>query len=115
VRGAAISLSLCAALILGFTALLLETTVWNQPSEPEPAFYFAIPGVDLSPLSAEARAALLRRLNAQGCPCGCMRTVAGCRNRHTSCTLSLAEARARAAALISADRRPPAPASPNSK
>jgi hypothetical protein len=114
-RGAAISVSLCVALILGFTLWMLQATVWNLPPEPEQGFYSTLPGVDLSDLSSEQRAAILKRLNAQRCPCGCMRTVASCRNHHGGCNLSLAEARAQAAAAISSAGRLPAQGAPNSK
>jgi hypothetical protein len=113
-RGAAAAVALCAAIIFGFTLLMLGATVWNQRPADEPAFYSTLPGVDLAALSAEQRSALLKRLNAQRCPCGCMRTVAGCRNRHAICELSLAEARAQAAAIASGRRRA-APAAPSSK
>ena len=114
-RGAALWLALCAAPIFGFTVLMLAVTVWNQPPESqEPAFYSELPGVDLTGVTDDERVTLLKRLNVQRCPCGCMRTVAGCRNRHSSCSLSLGEARAQAAALLAKVRRP-GPAARNSR
>jgi len=102
-------------MILGFTLLMLQATVWNQPAPPEPTFYTTLPGVDLSALSSRQRAAVLKLLNARRCPCECMRTVAGCRNHHAICNLSLAEARAAVAAAISSAGRPPAPAGRSSE
>jgi hypothetical protein len=109
------SVSLCAAIILGFTLWMLQATVWNQPAPAEPTFYATLPGVDLSALSSQQRAAVLKLLNARRCPCECMRTVASCRNHHGSCTLSLAEARAVVAAAISAAGRRPAQAARSSR
>jgi hypothetical protein len=93
---------------------MLGATVWNQPPPAEQTFYSALPDVDLSSLAAERRSALLKRLTAQRCPCECVRPAAACRNRHGSCNLSLAEARAQAGAIVSAARRA-APAAPSSK
>jgi hypothetical protein len=114
-RGAAIIVSVYIAIIVGLTLLTLQATIWNQASPPEQAFYSTLPGVDLSNLSSEQRAAILKRLNTRRCPCECMRTVASCRNRHGSCNLSLAEARAQVAAIISSAGRPPAQAARSSK
>ncbi|HYW45430.1 MAG TPA: hypothetical protein VE959_21385 [Bryobacteraceae bacterium] len=93
-RGAALRVALCAAFILGSCALVLQSTVWNQPksAEVEP-FYTDLPGVDLSGLPAARKEALLRELNSRRCPCECMRTMASCRNHHDSCSMSLAAAR----------------------
>jgi len=47
-----------------------------------------IPGVDLSSLSPEQREEALRRLNSDGCPCGCSLTLAQCRINDSSCGIS---------------------------
>ncbi len=49
----------------------------------------AIPGVDLSKLTPDQKAAVLTRLNAEHCTCGCNRTVARCRIDDPSCETSL--------------------------
>jgi hypothetical protein len=88
-RGAAIRLMLSVAVVLGGSCLVLQSTVWknNSPEPPEP-FYTELPGVDLSGLPAERKAAVLKQLNRQRCTCDCMRTVASCRIHH-GCSLSL--------------------------
>jgi hypothetical protein len=101
-RTAAIRLIFSLAVVLGGSCLLLQYTVWRggKPEPPE-AFYAELPGVDLSGLPPARKAALLKRLNAQRCPCDCMRTVASCRNTH-GCSLSLVAARA----AVEAARKP---------
>ena len=47
-----------------------------------------IPGVDLSVLTADQREEALRRLNADGCPCGCQLTLAQCRINDSACGIS---------------------------
>lgn len=47
-----------------------------------------IPGVDLSPLTPEQREEVLRRVNADGCPCGCSLTLAQCRINDAACGIS---------------------------
>ena len=47
-----------------------------------------IPGVDLSVLTSGQREEALRRLNADGCPCGCQLTLAQCRINDSSCGIS---------------------------
>ena len=47
-----------------------------------------IPGVDLSVLTPDQREEALRRLNADGCPCGCQLTLAQCRINESSCGIS---------------------------
>lgn len=93
-RAAAIRLILSVALILGATCLVLQSTVWhnNEPAEAD-QYYTELPGVDLKDLQPAEKEALLKRLNKLHCPCDCLRTIASCRNRHTSCTMSLAIAR----------------------
>jgi hypothetical protein len=95
-RNAAISVFLSAAAILGFSCLALQSTVWQEsraPKPPEP-FYTKLPDVDLSGVPQEKLGALLKKLNAQRCPCDCNRTIASCRNNHRSCSMSIAAARA---------------------
>jgi hypothetical protein len=99
-RSAATALFLSTAVILGFTCLALESTVWQEsraPKPPEP-FYTRLPDVDLSGVPPEKLGALLKKLNAQRCPCDCNRTIASCRNNHRSCSMSIAAARAEVAA-----------------
>ena len=47
-----------------------------------------IPGVDLSVLTPEQREEVLRRVNEEGCPCGCSLTLAQCRINDSSCGIS---------------------------
>ena len=87
-------LVLSLVLVIGGSCLLVQPTVWTdrRPEAPEP-YYTELPGVDLSGLSPARKEALLKRLNAQRCPCDCTRTIASCRNHHASCSMSLAVAR----------------------
>ena len=99
-RNAVIALFLSTAAILGFSCLALESTVWQEsraPKPPEP-FYTRLPDVDLSGVPPEKLGALLKKLNAQRCPCDCNRTIASCRNNHRSCSMSIAAAREAVAA-----------------
>jgi len=45
-RGAAAAVALSAAIISGFTLLMLGATVWNQPPPAGQPFYSTLPGVD---------------------------------------------------------------------
>ena len=47
-----------------------------------------IPGVDLSVLSPARKEEALRRLNSDGCPCGCQLTLAQCRINDAACGIS---------------------------
>jgi thiol-disulfide isomerase/thioredoxin len=47
-----------------------------------------LPGVDFSELNAEQRKAALKRLNSQGCDCGCRFTLAQCRINDRGCPVS---------------------------
>ncbi|MCY3846217.1 MAG: TlpA disulfide reductase family protein [Acidobacteria bacterium] len=47
-----------------------------------------IPGVDLSVLTGTQREEVLRRVNTEGCPCGCSLTLAQCRINDSSCGVS---------------------------
>ena len=48
-----------------------------------------IPGIDLSTLTSERRAEVLKALNSEHCSCGCGLTLAQCRIDDPSCTISL--------------------------
>lgn len=52
-----------------------------------------IPGVDLASLPPAKRTEALKRLNTEGCTCGCGLTVARCRVDDPSCGVSLPAAR----------------------
>jgi len=47
-----------------------------------------IPGIDLSVLTGSQREEVLRRVNAEECPCGCALTLAQCRINDSSCPVS---------------------------
>ena len=47
-----------------------------------------IPGVDLSSMTPEQREEALKRLNSEGCPCGCQLTLAQCRINDSACGIS---------------------------
>lgn len=47
-----------------------------------------IPGVDLSVLTPAQREEVLRRVNSDGCPCGCSLTLAQCRINDSACGIS---------------------------
>jgi thiol-disulfide isomerase/thioredoxin len=47
-----------------------------------------IPGLDLSGLRPEQKTVALKRLNEEGCTCGCMLTIAQCRINDASCAIS---------------------------
>jgi thiol-disulfide isomerase/thioredoxin len=47
-----------------------------------------LPDVDFTGLSPELKKAALRRLNSEGCTCGCQLTLAQCRINDTSCPFS---------------------------
>ena len=55
-----------------------------------------LPGVNMSALTPEQRAAALHKLNAENCTCGCNYTLAQCRIYDPPCKLSLE----RAAAIV---------------
>jgi hypothetical protein len=99
VREAALNFMLCAGIILGATGLVMFATVWSRPvARDRDLFYTNLPEVDLSGVPPTRLPALLRELNSRRCTCGCMRTIAGCRNHHGSCALSKAAAQAAVAA-----------------
>jgi thiol-disulfide isomerase/thioredoxin len=47
-----------------------------------------LPDVDLSGLTPEQKKAALKRMNAEGCTCGCKLTIAECRINDTTCPVS---------------------------
>jgi thiol-disulfide isomerase/thioredoxin len=47
-----------------------------------------LPGVDFTGLSPEQKKAALKRMNSEGCDCGCRLTIAQCRINDTSCPIS---------------------------
>ncbi|MGC2421701.1 MAG: TlpA disulfide reductase family protein [Candidatus Acidiferrales bacterium] len=49
-----------------------------------------LPGVDFTGLTAEQKAAVLKRLNSEICTCGCRLTIAQCRVNDSSCATSKA-------------------------
>jgi hypothetical protein len=88
-RKAAAALFLYAGFILGFCFLVVNVTAWShlKPAPREP-FYTTLPGVNMQNLPPEKEDAVLKKLNALRCRCECMRTVASCRNHHSSCSES---------------------------
>jgi hypothetical protein len=48
-----------------------------------------IPGLDLEKLAPAARTAVLQKLNAENCTCGCGLTLAACRINDPTCSISL--------------------------
>jgi cytochrome c biogenesis protein CcmG, thiol:disulfide interchange protein DsbE len=67
-----------------------------------------LPGVKLSGLSSEQRAAALKKMNAEACSCGCKFTLAQCRIYDPACQISTD----RAAAIVKevSKAKPAAPA-----
>ena len=92
-RKAAIALFLYAGFILGFCFLVAHFTAWRQ-SEPvaEEPFYTALPAVNMENLPPAQALAVLKKLNVWRCRCGCMRSVASCRNHHDLCMESVVAA-----------------------
>ena len=58
------------------------------------AYATEIPGVDLTGRTADAKEAVLKRLNTEHCSCGCGLTLAACRINDPTCEVSLPLARA---------------------
>jgi peroxiredoxin len=48
-----------------------------------------LPGVDLAGLTPEQKKAVLHRMNAETCTCGCMLTISQCRINDSTCPVSL--------------------------
>lgn len=75
------------------TALTHDATVETAPSSDQIRLANAaqateIPGVDLSVLTPGQREEVLRRVNEEGCPCGCSMTLAQCRINDSTCGIS---------------------------
>jgi thiol-disulfide isomerase/thioredoxin len=68
-----------------------------------------LPGVDFSGLTPEQKKIALKRMNTEGCDCGCKLTLAQCRINDTSCPVSK-KLTAKVVQEVSADTKP-APAS----
>jgi hypothetical protein len=92
-RDAAIALCCFAGFIVAFCFLWLRFTVWktSEPVAKEP-FYSTVPGANMANLTPATADAVLKKLNVQRCHCGCMRSVASCRNHHASCMESVVAA-----------------------
>src|SRR5947209_396223 len=69
-----------------------------------------LPGVDTSKLTPEQRMAVLHKLNAESCNCGCNYTLAQCRVNDPVCNIS----KERAAALVKEAEKVPAKDAPGS-
>ena len=74
-------------------SLTHDATVETAPSNDQIRLANAaqateIPGVDLSVLTPEQREEVLRRVNEEGCPCGCSLTLAQCRINDSACGIS---------------------------
>jgi hypothetical protein len=100
-RKAATALVPYVGFILVVCSLVLQFTAWRQSelTQKEP-FYTTLPGVDITHLPKAKAEAVLEKLNLQRCHCGCMRSVAGCRNRHHSCIESTVAAQAEVNAAV---------------
>ena len=68
-----------------------------------------LPGVDFSGLTPEQKKIALKRMNTEGCDCGCKLTLAQCRINDTSCPVSM-KLTARVVKEVAADTKS-APAS----
>jgi hypothetical protein len=67
-----------------------------------------LPGVDTSKLTQEQRMAVLHKLNADACDCGCKYTLAQCRINDPACNTS----KDRAAAIVKEAAKLPAKDAP---
>ena len=73
-------------LIVGFTVGRMNDCVADDVrAQP---FYAMAPGLDPDDLPAPAREKLIAELNHRYCTCGCLMTLASCRNNHMSCRTS---------------------------
>lgn len=68
------------ASLVALAACLLVAQSWQTAA--------ALPGVDLSGLSASQKATVLKILREQSCPCGCSMKMAQCRMEDPSCSYS---------------------------
>lgn len=58
-------------------------------AQKKPTNFTKMPEVDLSSFTAEQKAVILKRANAEMCDCGCNLTLVECRNDDTNCRKSL--------------------------
>ncbi|MGA8142577.1 MAG: TlpA disulfide reductase family protein [Candidatus Acidiferrales bacterium] len=72
-----------------------------------------LPDVDFSGLSPDQKKIALKRLNSEGCTCGCRLTLAQCRINDTSCVRSKSLAAKVIREITDAGPTPPAPAPPS--
>jgi thiol-disulfide isomerase/thioredoxin len=71
-----------------------------------------LPDVDFSGLSPEQKKVALKRLNSEGCTCGCRLTLAQCRINDTSCVRSRGLAAKAIQDIVNAGPLPPSPTAP---
>ena len=71
-----------------------------------------LPDVDFSGLSPEQKKIALKKLNSDGCTCGCRLTLAQCRINDTSCVRSRSLAARVIQGIVNAGPLPPSPAAP---
>jgi thiol-disulfide isomerase/thioredoxin len=71
-----------------------------------------LPDVDFSGLSAEQKKIALKKLNSEGCTCGCRLTLAQCRINDTSCVRSRGLAAKVIQDIVNAGPLPPSPTAP---
>jgi len=76
----AASLVVRAATLVALAAIVLCAQDWQTAA--------ALPGVDLSGLSASQKTTVLKILREQACPCGCSMKMAQCRMEDPSCSYS---------------------------
>lgn len=87
-------------------AVTIERVEPDKPvGLPSTAHVLSVPGIDLAKLTPAQRAEALRRLNTEGCTCGCNLTVAKCRIEDPACGISLPIAR-RIAAEVAGKPKP---------
>ena len=72
-----------------------------------------LPDVDFSGLSPEQKKAALKKLNSEGCTCGCRLTLAQCRINDTSCVRSRGLAAKVIQDVKDAGPAPPSPSPPS--
>ena len=71
-----------------------------------------LPNVDFSGLSPEQKKVALKKLNSEGCTCGCRLTLAQCRINDTSCVRSRGLAAKVIQDIVNAGPLPPSPTVP---
>ena len=72
-----------------------------------------LPDVDFSGLSPEQKKGALKKLNSEGCTCGCRLTLAQCRINDTSCVRSRGLAAKVIQDIKDAGPAPPSPSAPS--